>query len=108
MSYNTILVEKDGPAMVVTLNRPESRNSFSVELMGELAAAAKEGQDDPDIFGIIVTGGDKYFASGADLNEALALAARRASSTTYRIGRSFAGQWKNSRSRSLLRLRASA
>ena len=74
MSYNTILVEKDGPAMVVTLNRPESRNSFSVELMGELAAAAQEGQDDPDIFGIIVTGGDKYFASGADLNEALALA----------------------------------
>ena len=38
--------------------------------MGELAAAAQEGQDDPDIFGIIVTGGDKYFASGADLNEA--------------------------------------
>jgi len=74
MSYNTILVEKDGPALVVTLNRPESRNSFSVELMGELAAAAKEGQDDPDIFGVIVTGGDKYFASGADLNEALALA----------------------------------
>ena len=40
MSYNTILVEKDGPALVIILNRPESRNSFSVELMGELAAAA--------------------------------------------------------------------
>ena len=38
MSYNTILVEKDGPALIVTLNRSESRNSFSVELMGELAA----------------------------------------------------------------------
>ena len=74
MSYNTILVEKDGPALVITLNRPESRNSFSVELMGELAAAAQEGQDDPEIFGVIVSGGDKYFASGADLNEALALA----------------------------------
>ena len=74
MSYNTILVEKDGLALIVTLNRSESRNSFSVELMGELAAAAQEGQDDPEIFGVIVTGGDKYFASGADLNEALALA----------------------------------
>ena len=73
MSYNTILVEKDGPALVITLNRPESRNSFSVELMDELATAAKAGQDDPDIFGIIITGGEKYFASGADLNEALAL-----------------------------------
>ena len=73
MAYNTILVEKDGPALVITLNRPESRNSFSVELMGELAAAAKEGEADPDIFGVIITGGDKYFASGADLNEALAL-----------------------------------
>ena len=41
--------------------------------MGELAAAAKDGEQDPDIFGVIVTGGDKYFASGADLNEALAL-----------------------------------
>ncbi|MEL0019518.1 MAG: enoyl-CoA hydratase/isomerase family protein [Rickettsiales bacterium] len=73
MSYNTIEVQKDGPALVITLNRPESRNSFSVELMGELAAAAKDGEQDPDIFGVIVTGGDKYFASGADLNEALAL-----------------------------------
>ena len=73
MAYNTIEVEKDGPALAITLNRPESRNSFSVELMGELTAAAQEGALDPDVFGVIITGGDKYFASGADLNEALAL-----------------------------------
>ena len=73
MSYETILTQKDGPSFVITLNRPESRNSFSMKLMGELAAAAKEAEADPEIFGIIVTGGDRYFASGADLNEALAL-----------------------------------
>ena len=73
MTFKTIKINKYGPALVITLNRPESRNSFSVELMGEVVKAVKDGEADPTIFGVIITGGDKYFASGADLNEALAL-----------------------------------
>ena len=73
MAYENIIVKNDGPACIVTLNRPESRNSFSVATMAEVLAAAQAAEADPDIFGVIVTGGEKYFASGADLNEALAL-----------------------------------
>lgn len=73
MAYQNIITAKDGPSFVITLNRPESRNSFSKATMAEIIAAAKEAEADPEIFAVIVTGGDKYFASGADLNEALAL-----------------------------------
>jgi enoyl-CoA hydratase/carnithine racemase len=73
MAYENIIVENDGPACVITLNRPESRNAFSVATMAEVLAAAQVAEADDAIFGVIVTGGEKYFASGADLNEALAL-----------------------------------
>lgn len=41
--------------------------------MGELIAAAKEAEMEQGISGIIITGGEKYFSAGADLNEALAI-----------------------------------
>lgn len=68
---NTLRVEKDGPACVVTLNRPQRRNAISIELMTELIDVVAEVDNDPDCRGIIITGGAEYFAAGADLNEAL-------------------------------------
>ena len=35
----TVLVREDGPAVRVTLNRPDKRNALSFELMEELIAA---------------------------------------------------------------------
>lgn len=32
-----VLVERDGPSALVTLNRPEKRNNLSIELRLELA-----------------------------------------------------------------------
>ena len=71
MTTNTISLSRQGAALVITLNRPNRKNAFSKELMGELIAAAEEAEGDPAIRAIIVTGGDKYFSSGADLNEAM-------------------------------------
>ena len=51
MAYENIIVENDGPACIVTLNRPESRNSFSVATMAEvLAAAQADVLQDPTVF----------------------------------------------------------
>ena len=37
----TVLVREDGPAVRVTLNRPDKRNALSYELMEELIAALR-------------------------------------------------------------------
>lgn len=73
MAYETIEVEKDGPAFVIRFNRPEKRNAISTIVMGELIAAAAEADEDAAIRGIIVTGGTSFFSAGADLNDAQAL-----------------------------------
>lgn len=73
MGYETIIVEKDGPALVITFNRPEKRNAISTVVMGELIAAAEAADDDPEIRGIIVSGGNEFFSAGADLKDAQSL-----------------------------------
>ena len=73
MAYETIITKKEGPAYIITLNRPEKRNAISIVAMGELMAAAAEAEADPEVRGIIITGNDKFFSAGADLNDAQAL-----------------------------------
>jgi enoyl-CoA hydratase/carnithine racemase len=71
MSYETITVAQDGPAYVITLNRPDKRNAISVRMMHELQAAMQVAEAEASVRGIIITGGPAFFAAGADLNEAL-------------------------------------
>ena len=73
MSYSTIRTAREGHALVITLNRPEKRNAISTTVMDELMGAAAKAAEDPEVRGIIVTGGDEFFSAGADLNEAQAL-----------------------------------
>lgn len=73
MSYDFIKVETIDHACIVTFNRPKQRNAISLRVMDELIAAAEAADADPQIRGIIITGGDAYFSAGADLNEAQAL-----------------------------------
>jgi enoyl-CoA hydratase/carnithine racemase len=73
MAYETIITKKEGPAFVITLNRPEKRNAISIVAMGELMDAAAKAEDDPEVRGIVITGNEKFFSAGADLNDAQAL-----------------------------------
>jgi len=70
-SYETILIDRDGPSFVITLNRPKRKNAFSKQLMGEVVDACKEAEQDSSITAVIITGGMDYFSAGADLNEAM-------------------------------------
>ncbi len=69
MSYEFILAEKDGPIGVVTLNRPPQLNALSYGLVKELAQAMESFDQDPEIRVIVLTGGEKVFAAGADIKE---------------------------------------
>lgn len=73
MTYETILVDRDGRVGTITLNRPQALNALNTQVMNEVTAAAADFDDDPDIGAIIITGSAKAFAAGADIKEMSAL-----------------------------------
>lgn len=69
MDFENIIVEKDGVIAVITLNRPQQLNALSYGLIKDLSLAMQELDHDDQIRVIIVTGGEKVFAAGADIKE---------------------------------------
>jgi len=65
----TVLIERDEPIAVVRLNRPDQMNALSNQLMGELVGALENLDDDEAVRCIVLTGNERAFAAGADINE---------------------------------------
>src|SRR3989440_10311102 len=66
-----VLIEKQSPQItLVTLNRPERRNSLTIELLNELIAAIKVASDQADERVLILRGAGAAFCTGLDLKEA--------------------------------------
>ena len=64
---STLSSERDGAVAVVRLNRPESRNALSPEVMEEMASLLEGFELDPEIRCVVIAGGEEYFAAGADI-----------------------------------------
>jgi enoyl-CoA hydratase/carnithine racemase len=64
-----LLREDRGPVAVLTLNRPEARNSLSEELIAALHAAVAEIGASDSIRAVVITGAGSAFSSGHDLKE---------------------------------------
>src|SRR5437016_9556107 len=69
-----LLREKIGSIAVLTLNRPEARNSLSEGLIGELHAALNEIRDDSSVRAVVIAASGAAFSAGHDMKE---LTARR-------------------------------
>jgi len=69
MDFENVIVEKDGAIGVVTLNRPQALNALSYGLVKDLSLAMQAFDQDAEVRVIIVTGGEKVFAAGADIKE---------------------------------------
>ncbi len=67
MEEPLVLVEKDPPIATVRLNRPKVLNALSPELIGQLVAALQALDADPEVNAIVLTGGERAFAAGADI-----------------------------------------
>ena len=65
-----LLVERDGPVLIVSMNRPERRNALSASMMDGLSAAWDEVNGNPDIRVAILTGAGGFFCAGMDLDAA--------------------------------------
>jgi enoyl-CoA hydratase len=62
-----LLYERDGHIAVLTMNRPESRNSLSGEMLARMYDAWVDITENPDIRVAILTGAGGTFCSGMDL-----------------------------------------
>lgn len=59
--------KKDESVFIVTLDNPPV-NAANLQMLDELSLALKEGNDDPEVRGIVITGsGSNAFCAGADL-----------------------------------------
>ena len=62
-----LLMEKDGPVVVLTLNRPARRNAMTLAMFARLADAWDEIDADTDVRVCILTGAGEHFSAGMDL-----------------------------------------
>ncbi len=70
MSNKYIIVEKlENGVGQITLNRPEAYNALCTPLLDEVSKAIKDFDADPSIGAVVLTGGNKVFAAGADIKE---------------------------------------
>src|SRR5450432_4643560 len=69
-----LLRETLGSIRVLTLNRPEVRNSLSEALIAELHAALKDIHDDTNVRAVVIAANGPAFSAGHDMKE---LTARR-------------------------------
>jgi enoyl-CoA hydratase len=61
----------DGTVGVITLDRPDNRNSMTPELLDAFSAASARARADTDIRVLVVTGTGACFSSGADFKSTL-------------------------------------
>lgn len=73
MQFEAIRAEQTGPVLHITLNRPESRNAMSLQMVAELRQAlqgAEATASQPNAVRVVVLrGAGGHFCSGADLKD---------------------------------------
>jgi enoyl-CoA hydratase len=66
----TLLVEKDGPVLILTMNRPHRRNALVPDMLVRMADAWQMADEDDSIRCVILTGaGAEAYCSGGDLSD---------------------------------------
>jgi 2-(1,2-epoxy-1,2-dihydrophenyl)acetyl-CoA isomerase len=69
MSEASVLYAEQGAVALLTLNRPQSLNSFTRRMHQDLWAALDQAQANPAIRALVITGAGRGFCAGADLSE---------------------------------------
>jgi enoyl-CoA hydratase/carnithine racemase len=67
MPYTTLGWSLADRVLILTLNRPQNLNAFTVEMANELVEAFTRASEDDSVGAIVVTGAGKSFCAGMDL-----------------------------------------
>jgi methylglutaconyl-CoA hydratase len=63
----SILSDREGSVLRLTLNRPDVRNAFDEELIAALTGAAAAAAEDKSLRAVVLAGTGKAFCAGADI-----------------------------------------
>lgn len=66
--YETLEIETEGAVLTVNLNRPEVRNAFNEQMIGELTELFESLRDRTDVRVVVLRGNGKSFSAGADIH----------------------------------------
>jgi enoyl-CoA hydratase/carnithine racemase len=69
VDLQNLTVEEQGPAVLITLNRPDKRNALSLALMQELCGVLEALESRSDVRAVVLTGAGAAFSAGHDLSE---------------------------------------
>jgi len=65
-----LLVERVADnVLLLRLNRPDKRNALATDLLSRIADTLDEAAADSSVRSVVITGTDRIFAAGADINE---------------------------------------
>lgn len=68
MTYETLLVQRSGPVLTVTVNRPQVMNALNEQVLTELTRVLEDRDLTKDLRALVLAGaGDKAFVAGADI-----------------------------------------
>ena len=94
-----IEIQASGGVWSVRLNRPQTRNAFSLELMRSLTKTAQQLRDEPGVRAVVLCAAGPHFSAGMDLAEVqksdaskLSLAERR---TLAALGERMCQAWED-------------
>ncbi|MHB1419544.1 MAG: enoyl-CoA hydratase/isomerase family protein [Bacillota bacterium] len=68
LRYKTIVVQRNGGILTLTLNRPEKQNAVNVQLHNELSQIFHDVKEDKEAKVLVITGSGKAFCAGGDLD----------------------------------------
>jgi isohexenylglutaconyl-CoA hydratase len=84
----TLLLELHNGVLHITLNRPDSRNAMSLQMVAELRAVLAAVRDDRQVRALVIGGAGGHFCAGADIKDMAN--ARAQGQTAYReLNRAF-------------------
>ena len=67
MPYENLELEVSGAVAKITLNRPKAANAINLALAKDLAYAAMECDENPEVRAIVITAEGRFFSAGGDL-----------------------------------------
>ncbi|GAA1992145.1 enoyl-CoA hydratase-related protein [Catenulispora subtropica] len=68
-SPDLVLSERHGAVLLLTLNRPDRLNAWTLALEEQYFALLDAAEDDPEVRVVVVTGAGRGFCAGADLED---------------------------------------